>query len=335
MGVPFKILALDLSCLAMDVQANPCFSIQNIPIDGRFILAPMDGFTDSPMRDLCRSFGSAMSYSEFLNAIDVTQKNPHLKGQIFFKESERPFAYQIYDDVPERFLLAAIKLSERHPDIIDINLGCSSKNVSNRGAGAGLLKTPAKIAQITSSLVSHLSMPITAKIRLGWDNDSRNYLEVAHILEDCGISLIAVHARTRRQEYSGSADWNAIAEVKAAVSIPVLGNGDILSYSDGLRMMDQTGCDGVLIGRAAIGNPWIFAGSDRSQVTPEELFRVMHLHLAGMSSLYGERIGMMMFRKHLARYMSGYLTTPEIRRSIFSHTDPTLLFADIKSLLHL
>jgi nifR3 family TIM-barrel protein len=276
-----------------------------------------------------------MSYSEFLNAIDVTQGNPHLKSQTFFKESERPFIYQIYDDVPERFLKAALKLAERQPDIIDMNLGCSAKNVSNRGAGAGLLKTPAKIAQIATALVSQLKVPVTAKIRLGWDDGTRNYLEVAHILEDCGVSLIAVHGRTRRQEYSGQADWNAIGEVKAAVQVPVLGNGDILTYAGGLHMMAETGCDGVLIGRAAIGNPWIFANSSRDQKSPAERLRVIEQHLSDMIDLYSERIAVLMFRKHLVRYMSGYLTTPEIRRSVFSHVEATPLLDEIRSLLQI
>jgi tRNA-dihydrouridine synthase len=319
----------------MDATSAPNFLIKEIPIYGRFILSPMDGFTDSPMRELCRSFGSAMSYSEFLNGIDVTQGHPHLKSLTFFKEIERPFVYQIYDDNPERFLQAALKLSVHEPDIIDMNIGCSSKNVSNRGAGAGLLKTPAKIAKIASALVSQLNVPITAKIRLGWDDNSRNYLEVAHILEDCGVSLIAVHGRTRRQEYSGQADWNAIGEVKAAVHVPVLGNGDIHTYSDGARMMQETGCDGVLIGRSAIGNPWIFANSSRDEQSPAERLRVMQLHLASLIELYSERIAIPMFRKHLIRYMNGYLTTSEIRRSLFSHTEAAPLLAEISALLQI
>jgi nifR3 family TIM-barrel protein len=214
-----------------------------------------------------------------------------------------------------------------------MNLGCSAKNVSNRGAGAGLLKTPDKIAKIATALVSQLKIPVTAKIRLGWDDDTRNYLEVAHILEDCGVSLIAVHGRTRRQEYSGQADWQAIGEVKAAVSVPVLGNGDILTYADGLRMMAQTGCDGVLIGRAAIGNPWIFAASERNLASPSERLQVMQQHLSDMINLYSERIAVLMFRKHLVRYMSGSLTTPDIRRSVFSHTEAAPLLAELQSLL--
>ena len=317
----------------MDQNKKPDFYISNIPVFGRFVLAPMDGFTDSPMRELFRQFGSALSYSEFLNGIDVTMGNPHLPYQMFFKECERPLVYQIYDDNPDRFLKAAQNIYQNHPDIIDINIGCSVRKISNRGAGSGLLRDPQKIAQIATSLVKNLPVPITAKIRLGWDDSTRNYLEVAHILEDCGISLIAVHGRTRNQVYTGQADWNAIAEIKSEVKIPILGNGDILSYEEGIQRMEQTGCDGVMVGRAAIGNPWLFSGSDRSRVDKDELFKVIETHLSLMISLYTERIAILMFRKHLLRYLSGYLKTSEIRKNIFSFVDSAPLLEYINTLL--
>jgi nifR3 family TIM-barrel protein len=318
----------------MEPAKTPDFYVKNIPIYGRFILAPMDGFSDSPMRQLYRSFGSAMSYSEFLNGIDVTMGNPHLESQLSFKDCERPLVYQIYDDNPDRFLKSALKIIKRQPDIIDMNLGCSVRKISNRGAGSGMLRDPQKIALIASSLVKNLSVPITAKIRLGWDESTLNYLEIAHILEECGISLIAVHGRTRKQEYSGKADWNAIAEVKASVRIPVIGNGDILSYAEGLHLLKSTGVDGVMIGRGAIGNPWIFSGSDRSQVTTGELFAVIDRHLHLMLAHYSERVAVLMFRKHLLRYLAGYLNTSAIRRTIFSFEEAAPLLDSISQLLN-
>lgn len=314
---------------------NPAsFYVRNIPIFGRFILAPMDGYTDSPIRKVCKTYGSALSTSEFLNGIDVTRGHPHFKTQSYFDESERPFVYQIYDDQPARFLAAALKLAELQPDIIDINLGCSAKNVSNRGAGAGLLRNPAKIAEIAGSLVKNLTIPVTAKIRLGWDEHTENYLEIAHLLEDCGISLITVHARTRKQAFTGQARWSAIAEVKQVVRIPVIGNGDVTSYADGLRMLDETGCDGVMIGRAAIGNPWIFSGSDRNIIDNGELFAVITRHLNLMVDLYGPGIAVPLFRKHLVRYLHGLLNTSEIRRHIFTIEDPHNLLQEISSLIN-
>ncbi len=310
------------------------FFIGNIPINGRLILAPMDGYTDSPMRLISKQFGSAVSISEFINAIDIKQGHPHLLSQITFAECERPFAYQIFDDKPERMLAGALKLREHNPDYIDINMGCSAKNVSNRGAGAGLLKHPQKIGEIVESLVKHLDVPVTAKIRLGWDDNSLNYLETSRIIQESGASAITVHARTRKMEYSGSARWEAICEVKAQLSIPVIGNGDVKSLADAERMMAQTGCDAVMIGRAAIGNPWIFSGSQREEQPRSELLRVVEHHLDLMVQHYGEKIGVMVFRKHLTRYLHGYLSTPEIRRNIYSQEKEMELFESICSLLN-
>lgn len=316
-------------------DTSPSFSISNIPIHGKLILAPMDGYTDAPMRALARCFGSALSVSEFINGIDVKQGHPHLLNKLTYSEEERPFAYQIFDDNPERMLSAALKLQDRNPDFIDINMGCSAKNVSNRGAGAGLLKHPLKIGRIVEDLVKHLSVPVTAKIRLGWDENSLNYLEVSRIIQESGASAITVHARTRKQEYSGQANWSAIGEVKSQLRIPVIGNGDVKSLADAERMMSETGCDAVMIGRAAIGNPWIFCGSQREDQSKEELLRVITLHLQGMVDHYNEKIGVVLFRKHLTRYLHGYLTTPEIRKEVYSITTQAMLLEKISQLLSL
>ncbi len=314
-------------------HTSPAFVIGSIPIFGCIILAPMDGYTDAPFRGIAREFGSALSISEFINGIDVKQGHPHLRNKLTFSEMERPFAYQIFDDKPDRMLFAAKKLMANNPDYIDINMGCSARNVSNRGAGAGLLKHPRKIAQIVEDLVKNLPVPVTAKIRLGWDDQSLNYLEVAHIIQESGASAITVHGRTRKQEYSGQANWQAIAEVKSQLTIPVIGNGDVKSLEDAERMMRETGCDAVMIGRAAIGNPWVFQGSQREEQPTNELMRVIKLHLSAIIKQYGERIGVVLFRKHLTRYLFGYLTSPEIRKEIYSHTFEADLIPAIEELL--
>lgn len=309
------------------------FSIGNIPINGRVYFAPMDGFSDLPMRLITREFGSCISISEFINTIDIKQGHPHLISQITYSETERPFAYQIFDDDPERMLEGALKLREHNPDYIDINMGCSARNVANRGAGAGLLKDPMKIGRIVESLVQHLDIPVTAKIRLGWDLTSLNYLETSRIIQESGASAIAVHARHRKQEFSGTAKWDAIGEIKSQLTIPVIGNGDVKSLADAERMMTQTGCDAVMIGRAALGNPWIFSGSLREQQTKAELLRVVEMHLHGNIEHYG-KIGIVLFRKHLTHYLRGYLTTPAIRKNIYSIVNEAELVDNIRKLVN-
>ncbi len=285
---------------------KPAFWVKHIPVFSDAILSPMDGFSDLPFRAMCRQFGSGMSYTEFVNAIDVLNDAPQLSLRLRYAEDERPIVFQLFDDEPDRLLKAALILRERDPDILDINMGCSAKTVAGRGAGAGLLKTPEKIAEIFSRLTKTLDIPVTGKIRLGWDEDSLNHIEVAKIIEDNGGALVAVHGRTKAQSYGGNANWDAIAEVRQAVSIPVLGNGDVRTVADIAHIKAHTGCDGVMIGRAAIGNPWIFSGLDREQVSPEQVRETMLSHLEGMLGFYGAEQGLVLFRKHIKRYIAPY-----------------------------
>lgn len=301
---------------------QPAFWVGAIPIWGKAILSPMDGFSDLPFRAMARRLGSAMSYSEFLNAIDVMNGHPHLDERLTFQEQERPLVFQIFDDDPERLVQAAHKLAARGPDIIDVNMGCSARSVSGRGAGAGLLRTPEKIAAIFRRLSDELDIPVTGKIRLGWDDDSLNYLEVARIVQDNGGQLLAVHGRTKQQAYRGRANWAAIAEIKAALDIPVIGNGDVKRVADIERMLEQTNCDGVMIGRAAIGNPWIFAGLDRDQVSDEQVRDTMLAHLDSMLSFYGPERGLLLFRKHAARYISPYRLSKMQRQQLLTAGTP-------------
>ena len=288
----------------MPASSVPDFYVREIPIHGDLILSPMAGYSDLPFRSLCRELGSAMSYTGFINARDVLAGSPSVQMKTKCTPEERPVVFQLYDDDPVRLREAAFRLQEQEPDIIDINMGCSARRVSGRGAGAGLLRDPQKIAQIFNELSNKLSVPVSGKIRLGWDDNNRNYLLVARVIAENGGELVAVHARTRQQSYDGKPDWDAIAEIKQALSIPVLGNGDVRTTADITALKNITGCDGVMIGRGAIGNPWIFSGLDQQQVSPQLIHHTMLKHLARMRAFYGQQRGLVLFRKHLVRYIS-------------------------------
>jgi tRNA-dihydrouridine synthase B len=322
-----------MQSLATPGPPSPAFYVDTVPVYGDLILSPMDGFSDQPFRALCRQLGSAMSYTEFINALDVLQGHPRISQKFAYQETERPVVYQIFDNDPQRLLQTALRVQELEPDIIDINMGCSVSSVSGRGAGAGLLRTPLKIARIFRLLSRHLELPITGKIRLGWDPDQRNYLLIARIIEENGGSLVAVHGRTKTQGYGGEADWEAIAEIKQAVSIPVIGNGDVRTVADIQRMKSFTGCDGVMIGRAAIGNPWIFSRQDRWQVSPEQVRTTMLRHLNAMLAFYEGDYGLVLFRKHASRYLSLSPLNRQQRQQLFTAERPDEFLALLDSIL--
>ncbi len=296
------------------------FYIDTVPIQGDLILAPMDGITDSPYRRLARRFGSAMSYTEFINAIDILHKSPLLENRLKFTEEERPLAIQLLDNDPERIEKAALYVKQFQPEIIDINLGCCARSVAGRGAGAGLLREPKKIAQIFTKL-SVTGISVTAKIRLGWDETTRNFLEIARIIEENGGKLIAIHGRTRQQTYTGQADWDAIARIKQAVKIPVIGNGDVKTLEDIERMKNYTKCDGVMIARGAIGNPWIFSKIDKSSISPQQIIDTMMIHLNWMVDFYGAAQGLIRFRKHANAYLQPFIVLPELRKELLTCSD--------------
>lgn len=322
-----------MAMIETSVKVHPAFTIRDLPVFGDLVLSPMDGISDAPFRSLTRSLGSALSYTEFINAIDILNGHPNLEEHLFYQKSEHPVVFQIFDDKPERLLQAAHRIMERKPDIIDINMGCSARCVSGRGAGAALLKSPEKIARIFSTLTHELDIPITGKIRLGWDSDSRNYLEIAKIIEDNGGALIAVHARTKDQGYSGDVDWQAIGEIKQAVNIPVLGNGDVKNVADIERMKSQTGCDGVMIGRAAIGNPWIFSRLERDQVPTDLVRNTIRKHLDASVAFYGSERGLTLFRKHLKRYLSPYDVPRILLGAVLTSTDIRVIWSMLDSVL--
>ncbi len=292
---------------------NPSFFIQNIPIYGDVILSPMAGFSDVPFRLICREFGMPISYTEVTSMDGVLWKNPKTFKLLDFRPSERPVTFQILGNDEDKLTEACRVIEQLGPDIIDINMGCSVSDIAGKGAGAGLLKTPSKIGRIFSKLTAMLRVPVTGKIRLGWDHKSRNYLEVAKILEDNGASLVAVHGRTRSQFFFGKADWDAIAEVKQAVKIPVIGNGDVKCVEDIERIKRHTGCDGVMIGRAAIGHPWIFRYKNRDHVSGTEKIELIKRHVSDMLEYYGRETGVVLFRKHIVKYIMGLHNATELR----------------------
>lgn len=296
----------------------PTFYVRDLPVYGDLILAPMAGFSDVPFRTICREYGSAISYTEFASVEGILWNSPRTRRILDYGERERPVTFQIFGADQEALVKSALRVQEWGPDVIDINLGCSTPRISGRGAGAALLRDPSKIGRLFARLSRELRVPVTAKIRLGWDARSRNYLEVARALEENGASLIAVHGRTRDQNYAHPADWDAIAEVKQAVKIPILGNGDVRRVADIERIKRQTGCDGVMIGQGAMGNPWIFQRRDFDQVPFAEKAAMVRRHLAAMVEFYGEEKGVVLFRKHAVRYLRGVRDSAQLRHRLLT-----------------
>jgi nifR3 family TIM-barrel protein len=288
----------------------------------------MDGFSDMPFRVITREYGGAMSYTEFAACEGILREAKPVLRQLDFDPIEKPqMSFQIFDASEDRIVEAAKYIEDLHlrddprGGIVDLNMGCSVSGVSGRGAGAGLLRDPAKIGRIFNRLSKTLKIPVTGKIRLGWDATTRNYREVAKVLEDNGASLVAVHGRTKEQAYRGVADWSAIAEVKQTVKIPVIGNGDVKCVADIERIKRQTGCDAVMIGRAAIGNPWIFARKDRHEVSLPDVIALLRRHLNVMLSYYGPR-GLILFRKHAVRYITGVHGAASLRHALVTAETP-------------
>jgi len=294
---------------------SPVFRVRDVPVYGDTILAPMDGYSDWPFRSLCRELGSAMSYTEFVKVEKILSRSKEPAKRLYFTEIERPITFQIYGDDPDLILKAALVIQEWKPEIIDINMGCPAKSIADRGAGVGMMASPLKIAHTFKKLTSTLKVPVTGKMRLGWDKN-KNYKLIARIVEENGGSLIAIHGRTKEQRYSGEADWDAIADVKSSVKIPVIGSGDVKTVADIQQMKNHTGVDAVMIGRGAFANPWIFAGLDRQQVTPEQVQETVRKHLAKSVEFYGDEDGSRLFRKYAVQYLLLQTLTRETRKEI-------------------
>ena len=309
------------------------FQVGNIPIKGKSILAPMDGYSSWPFRSLCQEMGSAISFTEFVKAEDVLERPKYIEKKLHYKTSERPIFFQLYGHNPDAILQAALHLQDRGPDGIDINLGCPNRSIVSRGAGAGLLREPKKVARIIKSLTSSLEIPVTAKIRLGW-KDCQKQLLIARVIQEFGGAMVAVHARTKEQGHHGKPDLSAITGIKQALNIPVIGNGGIEVVDDIAIMEDRTGCDGVMIGRGAIDNPWIFSGLDRAQIEPDQVLELIMEHLDRSLCFYGIPDGLVTFRKFAAGYLAPYTIDPEQRRGLLTETDPKEFLSKLKEIFN-
>ncbi len=308
---------------------TPNFHVRDIPIYGDAILAPMSGYSDLPFRSITRELGSAMSYTEFVPAPGLLKEIETLYRKLLYTESERPIVFQIYGANVQELVDAAQRIEQLGPDIIDLNMGCWAPKVAENGSGAGLLRDPQKIGQIFRELNKAVSIPVTGKIRLGWDNDSLNYLDVCKILEDNGAALIAVHGRTKHQAYRGNANWDAIAEIKQAVSVPVIGNGDVKTPGDIQRMKAHTGVDGVMIARAAIGNPWIFQHKEREDISYEARADMLRKHMQLSIDYYGADTGFRLFKRHAVKYVYGTHGASRMREALCDVETP----ADVHDLI--
>jgi len=304
--------------MAETPASEPTFRIGSIPVFGQLILAPMDGISDPPFRWITRRLGSALSISEFVNTLDFANQKHYQKSRLSFRAGERPFGAQLLDNDPVRMAeCAAAIYDEYQPDFFDINLGCCTASVTSRGAGAGMMRAPEKVARAFQEIRKAVPVPLTAKLRLGWDEDSLNYREIAEIAVSNGASMIALHARTAKMAYTGKARWQPIGELKACLPVPVIGNGDVTNTDQARQLLAQTGCDAVMVGRAAKANPFIFSWRDRSEVSPEEIYGLIRYQLEAMQAFHPAG-ALLPFRKFLKAYLEPYALPKEQLRALLT-----------------
>ena len=302
------------------------WKIGNIEIKNQIVFAPMAGVSNISYRTIIKEMGAGLIYSEMISTMGIIYNGKKTIDLINFNEKERPISIQIFGNDKESFIKAAKFIEENyHPDIIDINMGCPVPKVAVKSqAGSALLKDPNKIYEIVKSVVEETNTPITVKIRSGWDEKNINAVEVAKKIEEAGSSAIAIHAKTRSQGYSGKADWSIIKQVKQAVKIPVIGNGDITSPELAKKMIDETGCDAIMIGRATLGNPWIIkecvhyleTGEILPKPTDKEKIKMIETHYNLLKKYTNEKQALLEIRTHALWYLKGIPGTKEIKNKI-------------------
>lgn len=303
------------------------WSIGNVKIKNQVVLAPMAGISNHAYRSIIKEMGAGLIYAEMVSDKAIVYGNNKTIDMLYMTEDERPISQQIFGSDTESFVEAAKFIYENmKPDIIDINMGCPVPKVATRAqAGSALLKSPNKVYEIVSKVVESVPIPVTVKIRSGWDKNSINAVEIAKTIEKAGASAIAIHPRTRSEGYSGQADWNIIKEIKQNVSIPVIGNGDIKSCYDAKKMLKETGCDAIMIGRATLGNPWIIKetvdylekGTIPTEVSTKDKFNMILKHLDNLKELKNEHVAILEMRSHIAWYLKKVANTNELKNNIF------------------
>ena len=315
------------------------WSIGNVKIKNQIVLAPMAGISNSAYRRICKEMGCGLIYAEMVSDKAITFHNQKTLDMLYMTDEERPIAQQIFGTDVDSFVYAAKYIEENmKPDIIDINMGCPVPKVAVRAqAGSALLKNPDKIYEIVSAVVKAVSVPVTVKIRSGWDMKHINAVEVAKVIEKAGASAICVHPRTRSQGYSGHSDWDIIRQVKENVSIPVIGNGDVKTPEDAKKMMDETKCDAVMIGRGVLGNPWLIRnslllldGKEVEEVTLQDRVDMCLKHLDYLYKLKGEKLACLEIRNHISWYFKGIRGANELKNKVYQTSN----IHDIISLLN-